>query len=214
MRSLFQGQRGKAALCLWTAQRCQYRSQAAGKNRRANRVADTRPILPARGIGKDRPGAFLVDGRANMNPGALYPGIDFISGRPVLRRCRRAGIFAMGAIYTIEAEEMKLCHLGNFSGKELAAAQVEKIGNVDILMFPAGGGKDFGAKEALKVVSQIEPSIAIPMNYEIPKLKLEAGNLKEFLKTAGISQTEPLAKLTIKKKEINLEEAKIIVLTP
>ncbi len=165
---------------------------------------------------KIAPGAFLVDGPGEYESRGVYiRGIDFNFGKAgVAQDAAAPESFAMGAIYTIEAEEMKLCHLGNFSGKELAAAQVEKIGNVDILMFPAGGGKDFGAKEALKVVSQIEPSIAIPMNYEIPKLKLEAGNLKEFLKTAGISQTEPLAKLTIKKKEINLEEAKIIVLTP
>ncbi len=159
---------------------------------------------------KIAPGAFLIDGPGEYESRGVYiRGIDFNFGKAAATDAAAAG-----TIYTIEAEEMKLCHLGNFPDKELAAAQVEKIGNVDILMFPAGGGKNFGAKEALKVVSQIEPSIAVPMNYEIPKLKLEAGDLKEFLKTAGISQAEPLAKLTIKKKDINLEEAKIVVLNP
>ena len=61
---------------------------------------------------------------------------------------------------------------GNLQEAELNQSQVEKIGNVDILMFPVGNGQDLGAKEALKVVSQIEPSIAVPMNYQIPKLEL------------------------------------------
>ena len=117
-------------------------------------------------------------------------------------------------IYTIEAEDMKLCHLGNLQEAELNQSQVEKIGNVDILLFPVGNGQDLGAKEALKIVSQVEPSIAVPMNYQIPKLKLDANDLKEFLKAAGVAGIESLPKLTIKKKEILPEEAKIIVLEP
>jgi len=38
--------------------------------------------------------------------------------------------------------------------------------------------------------------------------------LQEFLKEAGIDNLEPLPKLTIKKKDISTEEAKIIVLNP
>jgi L-ascorbate metabolism protein UlaG (beta-lactamase superfamily) len=155
-------------------------------------------------------GAFVVDSPGEYEVKGIYiRGIDVNFGRA---DAAKGG--AAGTMYTIEAEEMKLCHLGNFADAELAQAQVEKIGNVDILMAPIGDGVKFGAKEALKIVSQVEPSIAIPMNYEIPKLKIVAGDLKEFLKAAGASQIEPLAKLTIKKKEIPVEEAKIIVLNP
>ncbi len=159
---------------------------------------------------KIAPGAFVIDGPGEYEVKGIYiRGTDFNFGKKEPSEKALAG-----AIYTIEAEEMKLCHLGNFAEKELAIPQVEKIGNIDILMFPAGDGKNFGAKEALKVLSQIEPSIAVPMNYQIPKLKIDAGDLKEFLRTAGVAQIEPLPKLTIKKKEIRAEEAKIIVLIP
>jgi len=91
---------------------------------------------------------------------------------------------------------------------------VERIGNVDILLAPVGNTKNISAKEIFKVISQIEPSIVIPMNFAIPKLKIKANALQEFLKEAGIDNLEPLPKLTIKKKDISTEEAKIIVLNP
>ncbi|MFZ3074171.1 MAG: MBL fold metallo-hydrolase [Minisyncoccales bacterium] len=164
-------------------------------------------------IKKAAAGAFVIDGPGEYEIKDIYiRGIDSNFGKTAeaLAQAGKEG----SVIYTIETEEMKLCHLGNLKEAELTQGQIEKIGNIDVLMFPVGDGQKIGAKDALKIVSQIEPSIAIPMNYEIPKLKLDAGNLKEFLKAAGVGQLEPLPKLTIKKKEIAAEEAKIIVLTP
>lgn len=162
---------------------------------------------------KIAPAAFVVDGPGEYEIKGVYVrGIDsnFGKTKEELAQAPEVG----STIYTIEAEEMKLCHLGNLGEAELTPGQVEKIGNIDILMFPVGDGAKIGAKEALKIMSQIEPSIAIPMNYEIPKLKLDAGDLQSFLKTAGLAAVEPLPKLTIKKKEIGPEEAKIVVLNP
>jgi len=190
-------------------------------------------------IKKNAAGAFIVGGPGEYEVKGVYVrGIDSNFGKPaaakkeedseaenkktsrktVVKESGRTD-FAEAAdesstVYTIEAEDMKLCSLGNFQEAELNQSQVEKIGNVDILMFPVGNGKNVGAKEALKIVSQIEPSIAVPMNYQIPKLKLDADDLNGFLKAAGVAAVDPLPKLTIKKKEIQPEEAKIIVLTP
>jgi len=117
-------------------------------------------------------------------------------------------------IYTIEAEKMSLCHLGDLGQKELTDDQLEKIGNVDILMIPIGGNFTISAKEALKIMSQIEPKIIIPMHYQIPKLKIKLTGLNKFLKILGVKSIEPLNKLSIRKKDLSEEEAKIIVLKP
>jgi len=146
------------------------------------------------------PNAFVVDGPGEYEARGVY-----IQG---------TGVAGANTIYTIEVEELKLCHLGSLQQPELEQEKVERIGNIDILMAPVGNGKDLGAKETLKVISQIEPSIVLPMNYEIPKLKIDANDLSEFLKAAGLGSVEPLPKLTIKKKDIVVEEAKIIVLNP
>jgi len=117
-------------------------------------------------------------------------------------------------IYTIGTEELRLCHLGDFGQKELTPEQLEKIGEVDVLMIPIGGVYTISAKEAAKIMSQIEPSIIIPMHYLLPKLKIKLDGLDKFLKTMGIKSIEPLNKLSIKKKDISPQEAKIIVLKP
>lgn len=159
---------------------------------------------------KIAPDAFIVDGPGEYEIKGVY--IQGTAGAQISAEGKDPA--GTNTIYAIEAEEMKLCHLGNLQDAELPADVVERIGNIDILMAPVGNAKNIGAKETMKVVSQIEPSIIVPMNYEIPKLKLDANNLQEFLKEAGIGSVEPLPKLTIKRKDVSAEEAKIIVLNP
>ena len=117
-------------------------------------------------------------------------------------------------IYVIEAEGMRVCHLGDLGQKELFDEQIEKIGDIDVLMLPIGGVYTIDAKKAIKIMSQIEPKIIIPMHYQIPKLKIKIDGLDKFLKIIGLKSIEPLPKLSIKKKDLSEEETKIIVLKP
>ncbi len=115
-------------------------------------------------------------------------------------------------IYIIESENLKICHLGDFGQKELSEEQLEKIGDIDILMIPIGGGNTISSKEAAKIMSQLEPKITIPMHYALPKLKTKLDPLSKFLKSFGIKSLSPVKKLSIKKKDLPADEAKIIVL--
>jgi len=117
-------------------------------------------------------------------------------------------------IYTIKSEEIKICHLGKLNQKELSSEQLETIGEIDILMIPVGGLSTLNGKEAIKIMSQIEPKITIPMYYSLPKLKLKLDGVDKFLKALAIKKIEPLAKLSIKKKDLPEDEAKIIILKP
>ncbi len=115
-------------------------------------------------------------------------------------------------IYTIETEDIRLCHLGSL-GQELTSEQLEIIDEVDILLIPVGGGDSLDTKKAVKVMSQIEPRIVIPMYYRIPKIKTKLDKVDVFLKEVGIKSLEALPKLNIKNKDLPKEdEAKIIVL--
>jgi L-ascorbate metabolism protein UlaG (beta-lactamase superfamily) len=117
-------------------------------------------------------------------------------------------------IFVIEAEELRICHLGDLGQKELNSEQMEKIGEVDVLMIPVGGAYTIDAKDTVKIMSQIEPKIIIPMHYSLPKLKVKLDDLDKFLKTMGIRKIEPVPKLTVKKKDISEEEVKIVALKP
>ena len=150
---------------------------------------------------------FVIDG-----PGEYETKEVFIEGIPILPVSEKEK--SLSTIYTIEAEDIRICHLGAFNQKELTDDQVEKIGEIDILMVPVGGNDTIGTKEAIKIMSQIEPKITIPMYYQIPKLKMKLEGVDKFLKAMGIKKIEALPKLSIKKKNISSEEAKIIILNP
>ena len=96
----------------------------------------------------------------------------FIQGIPAFQDNSQKGGREKTTIYTIETEGIRLCHLGDLGQKELSSDQLEKIGEVDVLMIPVGGVYTIDAKEAIKIMSQIEPKITIPMYYKIPKLKV------------------------------------------
>jgi L-ascorbate metabolism protein UlaG (beta-lactamase superfamily) len=134
--------------------------------------------------------------------------------QPSLHPPTKGGPLGENTIYTIEAEEMRLCHLGDLGQRELTEDQLNKVGDVDILMIPVGGVYTISAKEAIKIMAQIEPKIIIPMHYQIPKLTLKLEGLDKFLKPLGIKSIETLPKLSIKKRDLSPEEAKIIVLKP
>jgi L-ascorbate metabolism protein UlaG (beta-lactamase superfamily) len=152
---------------------------------------------------------FLIEG-----PGEYEIKGVFIQGIPSWHDNSQGRERGENTIYSIETEDLKLCHLGDLGQKELTEEQLEKIGEVDILMIPIGGVYTISAKEALKIMSQLEPKIIIPMHYQIPKLNIKLDDLDKFLKILGIKKIEPLNKLSIKKKDISPEEVKIIVLKP
>jgi len=152
---------------------------------------------------------FLIDG-----PGEYEIKEVFIQGIPAFHDDSQGKERGETTIFTIEAEELRLCHLGDLGQKELTPDQLEKIGEIDILMIPIGGNYTISGKEAVKIMAQIEPKIIIPMHYALPKLKVKLEEVDKFLKIMGIKKIEPVNKLTIKKKELAEEEAKIIVLKP
>jgi len=117
-------------------------------------------------------------------------------------------------IFLIETEDLRVCHMGDFGQKELEEKQIEEIGGVDVLMIPVGGIYTISAKEAIKVLEQLEPKITIPMHYSLPKLKIKLDSVDKFLKSLGIKSLTPEKKLSIKKEDLSPEEAKIVLLEP
>lgn len=114
-------------------------------------------------------------------------------------------------IYVIDIEGVKVCHVG-YLGHELTDKQLEKIGDVDILLIPVGGGDGLDTKKAVAVTGQIEPRIVIPINYKIPKVKTKLSPLDPFLKEMGATGAEPTNKLSLRKSSLPSEETEVVVL--
>lgn len=117
-------------------------------------------------------------------------------------------------IYSIEVDKIKICHLGAFNQPLLENGQLEKVGQVDILMVPVGGGDVIEAGRAVKIVEQLEPRLIIPMCYQLPGLNLELADVSDFLKEMGLEKKQPVDKLSIKKKELAAKETEVVVFKP
>ncbi len=69
------------------------------------------------------------------------------------------------------------------------------------------------AKDAAKVVNDIEPKIVIPSHYTTSGLKLPYEPVEIFIKEMG-GKSETMEKLLLKKKDLSPDEIKVIVLEP
>lgn len=115
-------------------------------------------------------------------------------------------------LYLIEYGGIKIAHLSDIGQDNLTQRQLEKLEGVDILLIPVGGIYTINGTGAVKIISQIQPRIIIPMHYKIPGLKLKLEPVDKFLKEFGVTSSEKMDKLKINKKDLPQEETKVIIL--
>jgi len=82
--------------------------------------------------------------------------------------------------------------------------ELEKLSAIDVLLIGVGGGDFTENKAATEAITQIDPSIVIPMH---------GGNIEEFVKTEAATQLEK-EDFKISKAELPQDERQVIVLTP
>ena len=120
----------------------------------------------------------------------------------------------LNTIYTVEFENIKLCHLGDLGSPELDAETLEALGEIDVLFLPVGGKDVLDAETAVKILNKIEPKVVIPMHYSILKTNIKGDKVEEFLKELGEEKIKPEEKFTFKKKDLPEEGLKIVLLEP
>jgi len=145
------------------------------------------------------------------NPGEYEIKGVFIEGIDSYHDEEKGKTRGQNTIYTINLEKIKICHLGDLGQPELIDQQLERIGEVDVLMVPVGGNFTIDAVGATKVINQIEPKIVIPMHYKMGGVDLDIAPVEEFLKQEGES-VEPIDSLKISEKDLLSEGTKILVL--
>ena len=106
-------------------------------------------------LGSIKDDYFLID-----NPGEYEVKGVFVEGIPTFKfkkgeDGKTEKSFDGNTIYTIEVENIKICHLGNLNQKKLREYQLEKMGMIDILMIPIGGNNTIGAEQASNIINQI-----------------------------------------------------------
>lgn len=155
-------------------------------------------IIPSAGMVIDTPGEYEVKG-------ALIQGI------PTRLHIDEAG--NRGTLYTITIDGVDVVYTGNIA-PGLSDAQLEAIGEVDVLVVPVGGhGLTLDATGAASIVSQVEPKYVIPTHYgdDGAKYPVEQEKLEAFLKEMG-SNPEPISKLKVSSADLP-QETTVVVLS-
>src|SRR5579862_5990707 len=100
-------------------------------------------------------------------------------------------------IFVFTLDGLRIAHFGDFGQAELRPEQANAIGDVDVLILPAGGGPTVGAEPAATIVRRLRPRLVIPMHY-----RTEAVNFLDppdaFLEALGA----PVERLTENELEV------------
>lgn len=117
-------------------------------------------------------------------------------------------------LYRIDIDGISIVHAGDL-GHTLSEEQVESLDNIDILLIPVGGVFTVDAATAMKVITQLEPKIVIPMHYRTPglnpKIFGELAPVTQFLKEIGQEGVTPVPKLKVTKDSLPLETQVVIL---
>ncbi len=111
----------------------------------------------------------------------------------------------------IEAEDMRILNLTHIREFTMKSDDLESLGEIDILILPVGGNSVMTAKDASKIAHEIEPKIVIPSHYATDGLALPYEKVDGFIKEMG-GKSENMEKLLIKKKDLPMDQMKIITL--
>ncbi len=154
-----------------------------------------------------RGGAYVIQG-----PGEYEIRDTFIFGVATTHNTPRDQSLGANTCYLIEMEEMSICHLGDL-GQPLTQEQVEELENVDVLLVPVGGRNTLTPSGAAEVISQLEPSVVIPMHYKVPGIQANLGTLQRFLKEMGVDEVSEVETFSVTKNQLG-EDPRVVVLKP
>tara|TARA_Y100000031_G_scaffold141919_1_gene170957 strand:- start:738 stop:1394 length:657 start_codon:yes stop_codon:yes gene_type:complete len=147
------------------------------------------------------------------SPGEYEVKGVFVYGLPAPLKPEKEGGKALpNNIYRIVVDGVTIAHLGALN-RELNDEELAELKNVDILMIPVGGGRVMEPKTAVKVISQIDPRVVMPMTHGIPNLKEKFAKVDGFCKEIGVCRREDVAKYKVTRSSLPEEETVIMVLS-
>jgi L-ascorbate metabolism protein UlaG (beta-lactamase superfamily) len=104
-------------------------------------------------------------------------------------------------VFAIRLDDLVICHLGDL-GHALPAADLEKLGDVDIALVPiSGSDTNLSAARAAEIVHQLEPKVVVPMSYDPDDNKKDTP-FQRLLHELGVKELVPVAKLSVTRSSI------------
>jgi len=147
-------------------------------------------------------------------PGEYEVGDTAVLGIPAKSYKGESNTFN-NTIFKVENDEVSLAIIGNVS-PELSGAQLELLGEVDVVVIPVGGNDtELSGTDALSITRNIEPFIIIPTSYDDKKTKYTTPHalLSDALKEIAMEPSETVPKLKLKSANfVEGDNVKLIVL--
>jgi L-ascorbate metabolism protein UlaG (beta-lactamase superfamily) len=113
--------------------------------------------------------------------------------------------------FIIDTEGMQIGYLGNL-GHEPSPEILDRFSGIDLLFVPVESKNGWDIKTASGVVKKIEPKIIIPMHFAQKGLTVKDLITPESFVAALGGKSEVQSKLNIKKKDIESDFMRIIIL--
>lgn len=100
-------------------------------------------------------------------------------------------------VFAIRLDDLVVCHLGDL-GHELPAGDLERLGDVDIVLVPISGGDvNLTAAKAAEVIHQLEPKVVVPMSFDPEETKKKDAPFERLLHELGVKELVPVPKLSV-----------------
>lgn len=144
---------------------------------------------------------FLVDGPGEYE----IKGVDIVGAHTdtVID-----GAPYVNTVYRFSIDGIMIVCMGHITEETVLSPKVKELAELaDIIFVPAGDMGTLSASHAYKFAASCTPSIIIPLSYT-------PDSLARFLKEGGQEDAEHVDKLTLKRKDLDGKESKIIVLDP
>lgn len=152
---------------------------------------------------------FLING-----PGEYEMREMLARGVPTFHDDKMGEKYGQNTLYVVRLADINICHMGDFGEKELRAEVQEFTPDIDVLLCPVGGDTTVELGQMIKIISQIEPKIIIPMHYISKNMKTDKKKLNEFLKEIGQEKAEQVEKFSFKKKDLFGKKEEVVVIKP
>ena len=147
--------------------------------------------------------------RVLRGPGEYEIASFYISGMAT-RRSEHEGERQINTVFTMRAEGLTLCHMGDIE-RMVSPAQVQELNQTDVLFVPAGGTCTIGPDQAAELVNLIGARIVVPLHYRSQETTVELGLLEAFLTEMGVSDVEPQRGLIVSATSLP-REPQVVVL--
>ena len=108
-----------------------------------------------------------------------------ITGVPSFHDEVRGAKRGKNVIFAIEADGVKLVHLGDLGHQPDTEAQRALIQGADVLLIPIGGTFTITTPEAVKLIGDLKPAAAIAMHYRNRYCHFNITDCSEFVRLTG-----------------------------